>query len=412
VDDVFPVDDSGQLIYASCKEKQEVWVPVLEKAFCKLHTCFEMCDGGVSSEALNAFFGGVTGKLNITKQHRKKPKTYFKLLLKAKEKGWLLTTSFVAQPGAKGGGGAGKCGEDMLPCGLVGGHCYSVLQIVEACGQQLVQCRNPWGTGEWTGKWGDNNSEGEWTDEIKKAVGYSNIDDGKFWMSCEDFVQNSGGVEYARTFGPNWKKATHYVRFSSQPVMGTAKRDYKGKSKNELSYSKGDTIRIKEMKDGDWWLGNVKGDPTVGMFRKFTVKLGDRPVIKFEIEATVDKDAKDPATAVIMLMQRKIEFERKFVKNFENTGMTYKDTTYPEMELIIVRPDGEVAIRKKNRKRCLWGELTLPGGGKWHAYVLSNSGQGAPCSVRMYMKGGAMTFKEVKGAKFAEVLKVIDDEDD
>ena len=43
---------------------------------------------------------------------------------------------------------------------------------IEAHGNQLVQCRNPWGNGEWTGKWSDKGEFGEWTDEMKKATGH------------------------------------------------------------------------------------------------------------------------------------------------------------------------------------------------------------------------------------------------
>lgn len=405
IDDWFPVDEAGRLLYSSCKEPQEVWVPLLEKAFCKLHTCYEMCDGGEATEALNCFFGGVFGKLTITKHHRKKPRTFFKLLQKAKDKGWLLTTSFVAQAGQRGGGGAGKCGEDMLPCGLVGGHCYSVLKIVEAEGNQLICCRNPWGNGEWTGKWGDNNSQGEWTKTMKDAVGYANVDDGKFWMSVQDFVQNSGGVNYARTFGPNWKKATRYCQFSKKPIIGTAKRDYKGKNKNELSFSAGDQIRVRRRASGDWWTGNIQGDSKVAAFRNFHVKLNDRPVLRFDIVSTPDPGSSDPVTVVIMLIQRNIMYARK-VQKMDN-GMNYKDTTYPEMELVVVRPDGEVAIRKKNCLNILWGEVTMPGGGLWRIYALSSSGEGQPCSVRTYIKGGTMTFKEHKGATFAELQQAL-----
>merc|ERR1719221_108240 len=155
-------------MYARCKDPQEVWVPILEKAFCKLHTCYEMCDGGEAPEAINAFFGGVTGRIMVKKHHQKEPHTFFKLLQHAQDKGWLLTTSFVPRPGEKAGG-AGKCGEAVMDSGLVGGHAYSVLRVVEAEDNQLVCCRNPWGSGEWAGKWSDKNAEEEWSEGMIAA---------------------------------------------------------------------------------------------------------------------------------------------------------------------------------------------------------------------------------------------------
>jgi len=409
VDDWMPVDSYGDLIYAKCKDPQEVWVPILEKAFCKLHTCYEMCDGGEGTEALNTFFGGVTGNLMIKKEHHAKPSAFFNVLKNANDKGWLLTTSFVAQPGAMAEG-AGKCGEDMLAGGLVVGHAYSVLKICEAGGNQLVQCRNPWGSGEWTGKWSDGDTE-SWTAEMKKATGAALKDDGKFWMSVEDFVNSSGGVDYARTFGPNWKKVTRYSRFANQVLMGTAKRDFKGKRSDNLSFKKGDQIQVKQIQ-GDIWYGHHKGDPrNLGTFLGKMLKINERPVLRFDLLAKRDEGSKEPVTAVIMLMQRNAIMQRKFSAKPETDDMNYKDTNYPEVQLFVINPEGKVAFKKQSTNRCVWSEVEMPGGGLWKVYALCNDGKGSPAIVRTYLKGGTLSFKEVKGTKFAEVAPFFFDDD-
>jgi len=410
VDDVFPVDDGGQLLYARCKDPQEVWVPILEKAFCKLHTCYEMCDGGEATEALNSFFGGVTGKMVIKPHHHHNPGKFFNLLKNARDKGWLLATSFVQRAGSTSQGN-GKCGEAIMEGGLVGGHAYSVLKLVEVSGHQLIQCRNPWGSGEWTGSWSDEDPA--WTPQLRKACGAALLDDGKFWMSIQDFVNNSGGVEYARSFGPNWKKSTQYAHFAHSTLMGTAKRDCKGKRGNMLSFSKGDQIRIKETQ-GQIFFGNIKGAPkVVGAFPGRYVKFNDRPVLRFDIMATPAADDEDQqVTAVVMLMQRNIMMKRKFKAMPEFGGQNYKDTNYPHIELIVVDPEGKVAIRKKGHKRCVWGEVDMPGGGSWKIYAICSSGEGAPATCRTYLKGGTLSFKEVKGAKFSEIAHVFFGEDD
>jgi hypothetical protein len=415
VDDWMPCDVNGDLLYARCKDPQEVWVPLIEKAFCKLHTCYEMCDGGEATEALTCFFGGVTGKIQVKKQHRKHPDRFFKLLKNAKDRGWLLTTSFVAQPGAKAAG-SGKCGEDMLPSGLVGGHAYSVLKIVEAQGHQLIQCRNPWGSGEWTGEWSDQD-KAKWTPQMKKLTGYEGKDDGKFWMHVKDFVMNSGGVDYARTFGPNWKKTTQYAHFSSKPMMATAKRNFKAKAANQLGFSKGDQVEIKEIQGKVFWghlKGKNKGDPKG--FPGGFVRMNDRNVIKFELRATPTPGSKDPVTAVIMLMQRNIILQRRWKAIEELGGQHYKDLDYSEITLVVIGPgkDGKdtMHVKKMTRKRCIWGEIEMPGGGLWKVYALCNDGKGAPCIVRTYLKGGTLEFKEIKGAKFSEVSEHLMEDDD
>jgi len=399
VDDWMPVDANGDLLYARCKDPQEVWVPVLEKAFCKLHSCYEMCDGGRATEAIITFFGGVAGFFHITEKHRKNPELYFKLLRNAHNKGWLLTTSFVANPGRKSQG-QGKCGEDMLACGLVGGHAYSVLDFAEANGHQLICCRNPWGSGEWTGKWSDHNQFGEWTEEMISVTGFTKRDDGKFWMSIGDFVFNSGGVDYARSFGPNWKKVTHYAHFQNRAFEATAKRNWKGRRPEHLSFSKGDQIIIKTMKP-EWWLGELKNGQSVGYFPGRFVRLNERSVLRFDLTALPLEGSEEPITMIVMLMQRNAMMQRRYIQ-LEN-GLNYKDTSYPQVGLLILDPEGKVHVQRKRHSRCVWAEVTCSGGGLWRVYAYSGSGDGAACFVRTYIKGGTLSMKEVPGTKFEEV---------
>jgi hypothetical protein len=72
--------------------------------------------------------------------------------------------------------------------GLVQRHAFSVLRTATLSnGQRLVQCRNPWGSERWFGDWSDDSPL--WTEAFKAEVGgvTSNSNDGKFWMSIEDY---------------------------------------------------------------------------------------------------------------------------------------------------------------------------------------------------------------------------------
>ncbi|CAE7888658.1 CAPN14 [Symbiodinium sp. KB8] len=130
-------------------------------------------------------------RFKIKEKTRYKPLAagvYYETLHEAHEAGWVLSTTFTKSRAAGGKAGQGKCGEGITNDGLVHGHVYSVLRVVEAFGNRLVCCRNPWGQGEWKGKWSDANSFGEWTPEMKEATNYRGGDDGTFWMSIEDNV--------------------------------------------------------------------------------------------------------------------------------------------------------------------------------------------------------------------------------
>lgn len=82
VDDQFGLDRYGRLLYAkNPNDQEEVWVPVLEKAFCKLYTNYEMCDGGRAGEALVTFFGGLSDILRPSKRDMTEPVGFFKRLV-------------------------------------------------------------------------------------------------------------------------------------------------------------------------------------------------------------------------------------------------------------------------------------------------------------------------------------------
>jgi len=398
IDDYMPVDSEGRLLYAKSRDKDEVWCPLLEKAFCKHHKCYEMCDGGRANEAVFSLFGGVSGKFAIQPKHKECPDAFFKALSCARSRGWLLTTSFTHTQGSRS---QGKCGEAVLPTGLVGGHVYSVLRLVEAHGHQLVCCRNPWGAGEWTGMWSDGNKSGEWTPEMKQAVGFTGANDGAFWMSIEDFVNTSGGVEYARTFGPAWKKLTQYKRFQTASATATAMWDYKAREDSEISLAKGSQVEVTKISPG-WWTGKVAGSTKgAGFFPANFVKLNDRPLARFDLVGT-PADTTQGMDVVVMLMQPNSRMARRFYKR-KDDGLNYKDVSYGDMQLIVVGPDGKVAMRHRGKRRCLWGELHLPGGGLWKVYALSLDGRGELFSLRVYVRDGTATLTEISGASVREL---------
>lgn len=87
--------------------------------------------------------------------------------------------------------------------GLVSSHAYSVLDAVKlVSGTKLVQLRNPWGSGEWLGPYGDNDaSTARWMDTAGLSLLGRTIkkEDGKFWMAVNDFVQHFGDIYFVGT---------------------------------------------------------------------------------------------------------------------------------------------------------------------------------------------------------------------
>lgn len=73
-------------------------------------------------------------------------------------------------------------------------HAYSLIDTFNIDnGIRLCNLRNPWGKLEWKGSWSDNDTR--WTPELKKHVGFTKENDGKFFMSFDDFRNNFGRVD-------------------------------------------------------------------------------------------------------------------------------------------------------------------------------------------------------------------------
>ena len=87
-----------------------------------------------------------------------------------------------------------KAGSDTEDTdGIVDGHAYSVLQClsdVAGSGNDLVQVRNPWGSGEFeSGEWDDDGPGWEQNPEVAQLLGHEVADDGKFWLTKQEFFQ-------------------------------------------------------------------------------------------------------------------------------------------------------------------------------------------------------------------------------
>ena len=83
-----------------------------------------------------------------------------------------------------GAGSPSGSDSDVSPMGIVQGHAYSILDVAPIDGNHLVQLRNPWGEFEWKGDWADDSDD--WTEESKKKAGWTDEEDGTFFMCLED----------------------------------------------------------------------------------------------------------------------------------------------------------------------------------------------------------------------------------
>ena len=174
-----------KLIFASGEDHKETWPMVVEKAFAKEAGSYEAIAGGQVSAALEMLTGGKGQARNASLDTTGAKWEQFKrevlsdeYFVGAGSKQLSTDTEEAAQ-------------QKKVLQGIITGHAYTVLTVYEAGELRLVELRNPWGRGEWTGDWGTGSCQ--WDREEGKAaqavVGSPPSQDGRFWMAWEDFTK-------------------------------------------------------------------------------------------------------------------------------------------------------------------------------------------------------------------------------
>jgi calpain-15 len=142
-------------------------VPLIEKAVAKLNGSYESLIAGQTVEGLSTLTGYPCDSIRLEANTSGNDNDAVDLeliwvrLLSMKEAGYAM--------GASCGRTDIKDDNVFTNKGLLPRHAYSVLNVKEIQGNQLIQLRNPWGRYTWTGDWSESSSK--WTPEIRKALG-------------------------------------------------------------------------------------------------------------------------------------------------------------------------------------------------------------------------------------------------
>ncbi|CAM1510473.1 Fc.00g008080.m01.CDS01 [Cosmosporella sp. VM-42] len=214
---------SESLFFAKCADANETWLPLLEKAFAKVHGDYEAIDGGWAGTAVEDLTGGVTTVVAGNRVLRKE-KLWREMLSTDQEDG-----EFVFGLSATGPG------EDSRKNGLVLRHAYSILKATEVEDEEgrklrLVKIRNPWGQrsesglGEWYGPWSDGSRE--WTPYMIQKLRHEFGDDGVFWMSYSDVLDNFKWIYRTRLFDKRWTVVQQWTSLRVSWVTGYLKTKF------------------------------------------------------------------------------------------------------------------------------------------------------------------------------------------
>jgi len=292
IDDFLPFHSDGRLVFCRNKvAKNEMWSPLLEKAYAKLCGSYEAMEGGFTTDALIDMTGGIEEafELNSTatagsKEFQEQIKT---VLRQAYYRQSMIGCSITADP---------KITEARLDNGLVKGHAYSITRVANVMTNtgevMLIRCLNPWGNStEWNGKYSDGSDA--WnsiSDEQKEELGVHKAEDGEFWISFDDFFSNFHQLHICHR-GP--------------ASLATTEKDAETCTWNNLF--RDDQLTWKEESfHGEWAPGSTAG----GSGQPNKEKYWTNPQYLVRLNFIDDGDDEKLCTMIIALMQKETRRRR------------------------------------------------------------------------------------------------------
>jgi len=240
IDDRLPCysgnDQEPDLIFARCDSRNEFWVPLIEKAYAKMHGTYQALISGQIDDGLVDMTGCVSDKLKLKLPNGAfdskvliSPETLWDRLNKDIVNGSMMGCSIVGE------GIEGKVRINGEFIGLISGHAYSILDLVDIGNYKLVRIRNPWGSAEpteWNGAWSDNSKElisnldkinkkavERWKHEAEKVEAESK--DGCFFMEYQEFLNIWHNIAIAKNFANEFSGLRFAGQWSESNSGGT-----------------------------------------------------------------------------------------------------------------------------------------------------------------------------------------------
>uniref|UniRef100_A0A3Q3VYE6 Uncharacterized protein n=1 Tax=Mola mola TaxID=94237 RepID=A0A3Q3VYE6_MOLML len=283
VDDRLPTRD-GRLLFVQSAEGSEFWSALVEKAYAKVHGCYEALSGGNTIEGFEDFTGGIAEQYNLDED----PPNLFKIMQRALSLG------------------------SMMGCSInIVNSCFLSQVRYQGKPVQLVRIRNPWGQVEWTGPWSDGSKEWNYVSKDDKSKLNHVAEDGEFWISYSDFIRQFSSLEICNltpdTLASNDVRHWNHYQF-----------------------------------EGMWRMGS-----TAGGCRNYAATFPSNPqfVVRLEDVDNDPMDGEDGCTFLVGLMQKDGRRKRRLNRKLEPIGFAVYKVFPKNITNVHIGPD--VLLRQK-----------------------------------------------------------------
>ncbi|GMF45269.1 unnamed protein product [Phytophthora fragariaefolia] len=216
-DDDADLSVSAGAAFAHSRDFEELWVPLVEKAFAKYYGGYAALESGYVHHALRILSGCECEEVFLAPAARGAlKKTLWHQLKLFRKNRFLLGAASLPSEHAD---------PALHASGLVFDACYVIYDVRDVDGAQLLQLRNPPGDHqEWKGDWSDGSRL--WTRRLRKRLGVRKGNDtgsdNTFWMSFDDFCHAFRALYVCRDYDPDkWTVKTMDARFSREDATAS-----------------------------------------------------------------------------------------------------------------------------------------------------------------------------------------------
>ena len=339
--------------YGRCRNPEEQWVQLVEKAYAKLYGGnYECLNGGSVADALTDLTGGSSQTILFTSKvvsDMIERSVLWERIQKYLSWYYVMACSKTTSPTTEL-----NDVESDPHSGLLINRAYSILTAKEIGALRFIKVRNPWGAaGDWKGEWSDESPKWDEHPEVEQAmkedesIGFDRLTrDGTFWMVWEDFVRQFDTLDMCRLFGEEFNQYLIQGTWQGSSAGGAHKSILNERNaKNKKSHNK------KELTETNPVLEPIKPDKRRG---GYTQKDGDSKWFNNpQYRITVEKETE----CYITLMQR----DRRLIGNNNNNneamnmngeGKESKDDNYTSNTAPVhYFSDFTVLRRKRNDRR-------------------------------------------------------------